>query len=84
MHFLLTEDESGLLQSTIFERCYRRFGHVLYETGAYLLEGRVEQDERRGFSFLVERVAPLVGAIRPRPGQGGWTRNPRGRGAVGG
>lgn len=63
MHFLLTEDESGLLQSTVFEHCYRRFGHVLYETDAYLLEERVERDEDRGFSFLVERVAPLAGAI---------------------
>lgn len=63
VYFLPTEDESGLLQSTIFERCYRRHGHVLYETDAYLLEGRVEQDEERGFSFLFERVVPLIGAI---------------------
>ncbi len=63
VHFLLTEDESGLLQSTIFERCYRRHGHVLYRTGAYLLEGRVEQGERRGFSFLVEWIAPLGEAV---------------------
>ena len=68
VHFLLTEDESGLLQSTLFERCYRRFGHVLYETGAYLLEGRVERDERRGFSFLVERVGDLGAALRRGPG----------------
>jgi error-prone DNA polymerase len=59
VHFLLTEDESGLLQSTIFEKCYRRYGHVLYESGAYLLEGRVEQDARRGFSFVLERIFPL-------------------------
>ena len=44
VHFLLTEDSSGLLQSTIFEDTYRRSGHVLYETGAYLLHGRVEHD----------------------------------------
>ncbi len=59
MHFLLTEDESGLLQSTLFEGCYRRYGHILYETGAYLLEGRVEQDARRGFSFVLQRIFPL-------------------------
>ncbi len=59
VHFLLTEDESGLLQSTIFSDCYRRCGHVLYETRAYLLEGRVEQDRRRGFSFVIEGVEPL-------------------------
>ncbi|QIN81110.1 DNA polymerase III subunit alpha (plasmid) [Rubrobacter marinus] len=64
VHFLLTEDESGLLQSTIFKRCYRRFGHVLYGTDAYLLEGRVEQDEKRGFSFLVERIGTLARALQ--------------------
>lgn len=63
VHFLLTEDESGLLQSTVFEGCYRRSGHVLYETDAYLLDGRVEQDERRGFSFLVGRISPLGEAV---------------------
>lgn len=63
MHFLLTEDASGLLQSIIFERCYRRYGHVLYRTGAYLLEGRVEQDRRRGFSFLVDRIGDLSEAL---------------------
>ncbi len=63
MHFLLTEDASGLLQSTIFERCYRRFGHMLYETDAYLLEGMVQQDEGRGFSFMVDRISSLGDAI---------------------
>ncbi len=59
VHFLLTEDPSGLLQSTIFEDTYRRWGHVLYESEAYLLHGRVEQDERHGFSFLVKRIQDL-------------------------
>ena len=63
VHFLLTEDESGLLQSTIFERCYRRFGHVLYKTDAYLLDGRVEQAKDRGFSFLVDRISELERAL---------------------
>ena len=59
VHFLLTEDASGLLQSTIFERSYRRFGHVLHGSSAYLLEGRVEQDARRGFSFVADRIQSL-------------------------
>ena len=78
VHFLLTEDPSGLLQSTVFERCYRRFGHVLYGSSAYLLEGRVEQDPRRGFSFVVGRIEDLGAALararvrtdnRPRTGK---------------
>ncbi len=59
VHFLVVEDESGLLQCTIFESVYRRYGDLLYRRGAFLLEGRVEQDRRRGFSFLVERIADL-------------------------
>jgi error-prone DNA polymerase len=59
VYFLLIEDEAGLLQATIFEGVYKRCGHVLHQKGAFLLEGKVEQDRRRGFSFLVERISDL-------------------------
>ena len=59
VYFLLIEDETGLLQATIFEGVYRRGGHVLHQRGAFLLEGKVEQDRRRGFSFLVDRISDL-------------------------
>jgi DNA polymerase III alpha subunit len=61
--FLVIEDESRLLQCMIFEDVYRRCGHVLYQTGAYLLEGRAEEDRRRGFSFIVDRIAELGEAL---------------------
>ena len=67
VHFLLTEDASGLLQSTIFEAVFRRSGHVLYETDAYLLEGRVEHDPRRGFCFVVQRIGALHEALDRAP-----------------
>jgi error-prone DNA polymerase len=63
VYFLLIEDEAGLLQATIFEGVYRRYGHVLHQRGAFLLEGKVEQDRRRGFSFLVERIGDLQDAF---------------------
>jgi error-prone DNA polymerase len=59
VYFLLIEDEAGLLQATIFEGVYKRCGRVLHQRGAFLLEGKVEQDWRRGFSFLVERISDL-------------------------
>ena len=59
VYFLLIEDEAGLLQATIFEGVYKRYGHILHQKGAFLLEGKVEQDYRRGFSFLVERISDL-------------------------
>jgi hypothetical protein len=63
VHILLTEDESGLLQSTNVEHVYRRFGHLLYRSSAFLIEGRVEQDPRRGFSFVVGRTQDLDEAL---------------------
>jgi error-prone DNA polymerase len=59
VYFLLIEDETGLLQATIFNDVYRRDGHHLYRAASFLLEGVVEQDERRGFSFVVEGIADL-------------------------
>ena len=63
VYFLLIEDEAGLLQATIFEGVYKKCGHVLHQKGAFLLEGKVEQDHRRGFSFLVERARDLAEAL---------------------
>jgi error-prone DNA polymerase len=72
VYFLLIEDEAGLLQATVFEGTYKRHGHVLHRSGAFLLEGRVEQDRRRGFSFLVERVLDLWEVL-----EGGRVSEPR-------
>ena len=58
----MIEDEYGLLQTTIFRSVYERYGHVLHQKSAYLLEGRAEQNLRRGFSFGVEKVQDL-GAV---------------------
>jgi DNA polymerase III alpha subunit len=60
VYFLLIEDEAGLLQATIFERVYERYGHILHRSGAFFLEGKVETDRRRGHSYLVERVSDLA------------------------
>jgi error-prone DNA polymerase len=64
--FLLLEDEFGLLQLTIFEDVYERYGHVVHREGALLVEGRVEQDARRGFSFLAERITGLRRVLSAR------------------
>jgi DNA polymerase III alpha subunit len=63
VYFLLIEDEQGLLQATIFRPVYVKYGDVLHHRGAFLLEGRVEQDRSRGFSFLVERIGDLREAL---------------------
>ncbi|MCA1739107.1 MAG: DNA polymerase III subunit alpha [Actinobacteria bacterium] len=59
VYFLLVEDEWGLLQATIFRPVYERYGELLHHEGSFLLEGVVEQDVDRGFSFLVRRIESL-------------------------
>lgn len=66
VYFLMIEDEAGLLQTTIFRPVYERYGHVLHQKSSYLLEGWVEQDDWRGFSFLVERISGLEAALSGR------------------
>jgi error-prone DNA polymerase len=65
VYFLLLEDETGLLQATIFSSVHQRYGHHLYRAASFLLEGVVEQDDRRGFSFVVDQIQDL-GELLPR------------------
>jgi error-prone DNA polymerase len=65
--FLEVEDASGLLQVTFFSNVYERCGHVLYEDTAYLIEGRVERDPRRGFAFVATRISALGSALSSAP-----------------
>jgi hypothetical protein len=51
------------LQCTIFGKVYERDGHLLHRSGAFLLDGRVELDPRRGHSFLVDRILDLGEAL---------------------
>ena len=71
VYFLLVEDESGLLQATLFRSAYRRCGDLLHREGAFLLEGKVERTAARGFAFLVDRVRglreALAGSTVPTP-----------------
>jgi error-prone DNA polymerase len=61
--FLLIEDEWGLLQATVFRSVYERYGDLLHQRGAFLLEGRVENSPRKGFSFVVGGVRDLREAL---------------------
>jgi len=71
VYFLLVEDESGLLQATLFRSAYQKCGDLLHREGAFLLEGRVEKTRARGFAFLVDRAESLrealAGAAMPTP-----------------
>lgn len=79
VYFLLVEDQSGLLQATIFDEVYRSQGHHLYRAGSFLLEGIVEQDEKRGFAFVVDSIDDLS---RHLPAEVAGERRDAGSGAL--
>jgi len=56
---MLIKDQWRLLQATIFRSVYERYGHILHDEGAFLIEGRVEQTIKKGFAFLVHRIESL-------------------------
>ncbi len=44
MEFLTFEDETGLLETTIFPEIYKRYAHILASGKAYRLMGKIEED----------------------------------------
>lgn len=58
MEFLSFEDETGLMECTLFARGYAEFCHLLTVGGPFLLSGYLDED----FSvrtFTIERLVPL-------------------------
>nr|MBA2564257.1 hypothetical protein [Gemmatimonadota bacterium] len=72
MVFLTLEDEGGIVETTLFPRAYRRWGHALCDAGPFLVDGTVER--HHGVATLtverLERVrAPLSASGARRPGR---------------
>jgi DNA polymerase III alpha subunit len=43
MEFLTLEDETGLMEVTLFPAAYQKFGHLIQSAGPYLVKGTVEE-----------------------------------------
>ena len=60
--FFSLEDETGLLNVTVFPRIYERFGHLIYSHPLLVVEGR--KDKRGANSLIANRLwkcpAPLA------------------------
>ncbi|MEW6046158.1 MAG: DNA polymerase III subunit alpha [Bacillota bacterium] len=56
--FLTLEDEEGLLDATVFEDVYQRFGHHIFTRPALVITGQVEK-RGQGISVTTHRVEPL-------------------------
>ncbi len=56
MEFLSFEDETGLVECTLFPRIYKQYCHLLFRKGPLLLEGYLDEDFGAR-TFTVERLA---------------------------
>ena len=55
--FLALEDETGLIDVTIFEDVYHRYGGQIFSSGLLLVEGKVQRSH--GLSINAETIHPL-------------------------
>jgi len=58
MLFLTLEDETGLLEATLFSRAAARHGRALSSLGPHIAEGTIEE-RRRSISLIVEHLESL-------------------------
>lgn len=56
--FLTLEDETGLLDITVFEDVYQRFGHLLFSCPALIVEGTIQR-RGAGLGIIARRVEAL-------------------------
>ncbi|MBO8141870.1 MAG: DNA polymerase III subunit alpha [Firmicutes bacterium] len=61
--FLTLEDETGLIDVTVFEDVYMRFGQELFVSPGLLVSGYVER-QGEGVSIVAKRLEPLSPAAR--------------------
>ena len=58
--FLTLEDEFGLLDVTVFENVYQRYGENLYQHPLLIVEGTVSSRGGKEVSLVAERIMPLT------------------------
>lgn len=63
--FLSLEDETGLIDATIFEDVYRKYAPVIFANAALLIRGRLERNH--GLAIVADRVQPLILSAPPAP-----------------
>lgn len=66
--FLTLEDETGLLDVTIFEKVYQSYGHIIFTNPILLVEGRVDKRERGVLiAEKIQGIAPTFFLLLPPP-----------------
>ena len=58
--FITLEDETGLIEVTVFPRIYQRFGDVIFSHNALIVEGELQKNGRYGINIVARRAKGLV------------------------
>ena len=58
--FITVEDETGLLDITVFDRVYQQYGKAIFSHSALVVEGRLQKQGRYGTVVVAERVEGLT------------------------
>ena len=53
--FITLEDETGLIEVTVFERVYQRWGKVIFSSSALIVDGILQKRGRYGTVVLGRR-----------------------------
>jgi len=54
--FITMEDETGLLDVTVFERAYEKWGKEIFSSSALIVDGVLQKRGRYGTVILGERL----------------------------
>jgi len=57
--FVTLEDETGLIEVTVFERTYQQWGKVIFSSSALVVDGILQKRGRYGTLVVGERFRPL-------------------------
>jgi len=58
--FITLEDEAGLADCVVFPKVYAKYGPVIFNNAALIVEGRLQRMGKAGISVIVHKVAPLT------------------------
>jgi len=57
--FITAEDETGLLDITVFDRIYQQYGRAIFNHPVLVVTGRLQKKGRYGTVVVAERVEGL-------------------------
>jgi len=57
--FVTLEDEDGLVDAVIFPGVYDRFGRIIFNNPALIIQGKLQRMGKRSISLIASKVAPL-------------------------